>query len=166
MNISFSTRSWGIIFTALSATVLAAVFISQYGFGFHPCHLCLLQRIPYYISTVMGMLLIVLADRKTIATMLLWLLALCFAGGMGLAIFHVGVEYKWWTYNSGCSGGNIFQSGSTADILKALKSAPVIRCDERVPFLFGMTMAFYNALTSAGLTLLALFALSCNSSRG
>ena len=152
-------RQAGILFTAISATVLAAVFISQYQFNFHPCHLCLLERIPFYISAGLGILLIVLAGNRQVAKVLLWLLTFCFAVSMGLAIFHVGVEYKWWTYNSGCSGGDIFKSGaSTADILKALKAAAVVRCDEQVPFLFGMTMAFYNVLTSAFLTLAALYA--------
>lgn len=153
-------RHWGSLFTVVSAAVIAAVFTSQYGFGMHPCHLCLLQRIPFYVAAVLGILLIIFGNRPKAARAIVWLLALCFTAGMGLAIFHVGVEYKWWTYNSGCSGDIAKKGSSAADILAALKAAPVVRCDDRVEFLFGMTMAFYNALTSAFLAVVALF-VSC-----
>lgn len=151
-----SYRHWGIAFTGISAAVLAAVFVSQYGFGMHPCHLCLLQRIPFYVSTALGLALIAAAGNPKIARVLTVLLGLCFAAGTALAIFHVGVEYKWWTYNSGCAGNIAKKGRSAAEILAALKAAPVVRCDDRVVFLFGMTMAFYNALTSGALTLIAL----------
>lgn len=149
---NLSLRHWGMIFAAICAAVIAAVFISQYGFGLAPCELCLYQRIPFYIGFAASLLLIFTASKPRIAYGLLAILALCFLSGGALALFHMGVEYKWWTYNSGCTSGSIFGKGaSTADILAALKSAAVVKCDDRVEFLFGMTMAFYNVLTSAAL---------------
>ncbi len=155
-----SLRHWGLFFTAVSLAVIAAVYISQYGFGMHPCHLCLLQRIPFYISAVLGVGLITFSGNQKIARILLSLLLVTFAAGTYLAVFHMGVEYKWWTYNSGCTGGSAFKAGaSVEEMMAALKAAPTVRCDERVTFLFGMTMAFYNVLTSVGLTVLSGVAL-------
>jgi len=111
-------------------------------------------------------LLIAFADRKTLARILLVLLVLAFMASFGLALFHMGVENKWWTYASDCAGGDMFKPGASAeDILAALKRAPVARCDEKVDFLFGMSMAFYNVLTSAFLAVIALYGLVKSSRR-
>lgn len=161
-----SMRLWGIIFTAITAAVIGAVFVSQYVLHMPPCHLCLIQRVPFYVALVFGVLLIVFANHPKTARVLLGLLALTFIISMGLGIFHFGVEQKWWTYDSNCTGGNAFKPGaSVQEMMAALKAAPVVKCDAAIPFLFGMSMAFYNALSSAGFALVALFA-SRNARRG
>lgn len=154
---ALSLRHWGIIFFGICAAVIAAVFISQYGFGMPPCELCLYQRVPFYIGLVASFLLIVTASKPRLAYVFLGILALCFISGTALATFHMGVEYKWWPYNSGCTASIFGKGSSTADLLAALKSAPVVKCDERQEFLFGMTMAFYNVLTSVFLLLVTFF---------
>lgn len=151
-------RHWGMVFFGISAAVIAAVFISQYGFGLAPCELCLYQRIPFYIALAASFLMIVTASKPRLAYVFLGVLFICFSVSTFLAVFHLGVEYKWWPYNSGCTASVFGQGGSTADILAALKAAPVVKCDERVIFLFGMTMAFYNVLTSVFLTVLTVVA--------
>lgn len=153
---SLSLRHWGMIFTAICVAVIASVFISQYGFGLQPCELCLYQRIPFYIGLALSLGLVAIASRPRFAYVFLALLALCFLASTALATFHLGVEYKWWPYNSGCTASIFGKGSSTADLLAALKAAPVIKCDDRVEFLFGMTMAFYNILTSAFLLLVTL----------
>lgn len=156
---TFSARQWGTIIAGICAAVIASVLISQYGFNFHPCHLCLYQRVPYYAAFGVASVLSIFGQNKKIARALLAVLIMCFIASLYLSTFHMGVEYKWWTYDSGCSSGNIFKPGaSTADILAALKAAPVIKCDDRVEFLFGMTMAFYNVLTSVFMIALSVFA--------
>jgi disulfide bond formation protein DsbB len=81
-----------------------------------------------------------------------------FAFETGLALFHMGVEYKWWTYASDCTASAIKSGMTVNDMLAALRKSPVVRCDERVPFLFGMTMAFYNMIAASVLAGLALVA--------
>ena len=36
----------------LSVTVLISAFIIEYGFGFQPCNLCLIERIPYGLAII------------------------------------------------------------------------------------------------------------------
>jgi len=156
----FTLRHWGIFFTVISTAVLAAVYYSQYVLKMAPCHLCLMQRIPFYVALALGILLTITANEKNIAKILLGLLAVTFICSTALAIFHFGVEQKWWTYNSACTGQSAFKPGaSVAEMMAALKAAPTVRCDQIVPFLFGMSMAFYNILTSAGLSVLAIIAI-------
>lgn len=153
-----SPREWGVFFFAVSAAVLAAVFISQH-FGFHPCKLCIWQRVPYALSAGLSLVLILSAGNKNASSTLYGLLAVVFLVGGAIAFFHLGVEYKWWEFHSDCTG-SAFKAGSSAeDFLARLKAAPTVRCDQRFPFLFGMTMAFYNILTSFGLMVASLFAL-------
>jgi disulfide bond formation protein DsbB len=73
--------------------------------------------------------------------------ALVFVAGVGLAFQHVGVEEHWW--KSACSTG----SGNIADMLQ--KIGPVVACDEKRPFLFGLTLATYNIFISGALAVLS-----------
>ncbi len=153
-----TAREWGMFFLVVSIGVLASVYISQ-SFGFHPCKLCIWQRYPYAISAVLSLGLILLATHKNMVSVFLFLLTVTFLIGGGIAFFHLGVEYKWWEFNSDCVGGAFKAGSSPDDFLARLKAAPIVRCDERIPFLFGMTMAFYNVLTSLALTIASVFAL-------
>lgn len=160
---TMTVRRWGVFFTSASLLILAAVFVSQYVFDMPPCKLCLWQRWPYAASVLAGVSLILAKERG--AKPILSLLTLIFLVSAGLALFHFGVENRWWVYASDCSS-NAFQSGaSPEEILEALKRAPTVRCDEVRPFLFGMTMAFYNMLASLGLAALSAYALSQSISR-
>ena len=166
---NLTTRHWGLFFTVVSAAVIAAVYFSQYVLKMSPCHLCLMERVPFYVAVILGAWLVVLAENKIAAKILLGLLVVAFLYSTGLSIFHFGVEQKWWIYVSDCTGQNTFKRGASIEEMRAaLKRAPTVRCDQAVPFLFGMSMAFYNILTSIGLSALAVIALitSRNAVRG
>lgn len=155
-----SRRQWGTGFAVVSLAVLGAAYFSQYVLGMQPCKLCLIQRIPYAVTTVLGIAILIFAARRSVAAVLFGLLAVAFLASTGLALFHFGVEQKWWTYASDCTGQNVFKPGaSVEEMMAALRRAPTVRCDEAVPFLFGMSMAFYNILVSAGLAFSAAYAL-------
>jgi disulfide bond formation protein DsbB len=152
-------RQWGTLYALTGAAILAAVFISQYGFNFQPCKLCIWQRMPYAAVLALGALM-VFTDNQKIAKALLFLIGVACLFNAGLAFFHMGVEYKWWEFASDCTGSGLYKPDATVEeMLAALKAAPNVRCDERLPFLFGMTMAFYNVIVSAVLGIVALLAL-------
>jgi disulfide bond formation protein DsbB len=159
-----STHQWGSIFATIAIAVLATVYISQIFFHMPPCHLCLIQRVPYFVALLLS-LLVIFIDQK-FGRILLWLLALTFAVSFALGLFHFGVEQKWWTYASNCTATNLFKPGaSVADMMAALKQAPVVRCDQSIPFLFGLGMAFYNMIASIAFTALALYAAANRNAR-
>jgi len=81
----------------------------------------------------------------------LWLLALAFLATAAIALFHVGVEYKWWQGFTSCTGG--ITSGMTPEELqKAIQDAPIVRCDEPAWTMFGISMAGYNILYALALS--------------
>lgn len=153
----FSLRSSapaGVLVAAGSAFALAAAWYFQLVVGLAPCPLCLDQRIPYYIGVPLGLVAFALAaaGHARVGRVLLALLALLMLGNMGLAIFHAGVEWRFWPGPTSCTGAPAAVTGS---ILSALKGANVPRCDEAAWRLLGISMAGWNALIAAALALVA-----------
>ncbi|MDG1154349.1 MAG: disulfide bond formation protein B, partial [Alphaproteobacteria bacterium] len=66
---------------------------------------------------------------------------------LGLAVFNTGIEFGFWTGLDGCSSNTELVTQTSA-LLNSLGNEAVIRCDEPVWTLFGISMAGYNALLS------------------
>lgn len=143
---------------AVSAAALTAALIGQYGFNLHPCHLCILQRIPYGIVIglgLIGMMLSVKFNAK-IGAIVIALCGAVFLVNSGIAFYHVGVEQKWWA-SSACSVPD-FATLSFEQIQQRIYDAPSVSCDA-VPWqLFGISMAGYNVILCFGLGIYALIA--------
>src|SRR5262249_49117486 len=93
-----------------AATILGAWFF-QYGLGLRPCPLCLEQRIPSYVAIRLAVIVAIAAARAAPRAAPRWLvtggLALIAAAmliGVGLGVYHAGVEWKWWAGPQDCSG--------------------------------------------------------------
>jgi len=78
--------------------------------------------------------------------------ALAFLIGAGLAFYHVGVEQHWLAGPTACTGGT-----SGADTVEALKAQLLgrqpVNCDEPAWRLFGVSLAGWNLLASAVITI-------------
>jgi disulfide bond formation protein DsbB len=87
---------------------------------------------------------------------LLAALAIAVSGAIG--VYHAGVEAKIFEGFTQCTA--LAKGGSTADLLKQITHAPLIRCDE-VQFRFlGISMAGWNAILSlSGAALILLMTL-------
>lgn len=145
-----SHKQLGVAAGAGSALLLAAAFTFQL-LGYAPCELCILQRWPHLAAAILAALMAVLGWRR-------WLALLGLAAALtafGLAVYHAGVEMRLWLGPQHCSGGvSGLASMSTQDLMAALEQAPVVRCDEISWQLFGISMAGWNAICSAGLAAL------------
>ena len=151
----FSPRLIALTAAAGSAALLIAALGFQ-ALGYAPCELCILQRCPHLAPVLTGLLIWRLGFSRWLA--LLGVIAALTA--TGLAIYHAGVEMKLWLGPQHCSGGVSGLAGmSTQDLMTALEAAPVVRCDEIAWSLFGISMAGWNAIISAGLSGLWLAAL-------
>jgi len=81
--------------TALAA--LAALGVAYYVQDFmllYPCPLCLLERWPYRIVILLG--IIAAVSPRAVARAVLLLAVLALLAGAATAFIHVGVEYHWW----------------------------------------------------------------------
>lgn len=144
------------------AVVAAATIAGAWAYqlaGYAPCELCLKERIPYYTGAPLAFVAYLLAARaKPVpARAILVLVALIFAAGTALAVYHSGVEFGWWPGPADCTG-DFTAAASTQDFLKQLQSVQVVRCDAVAIRVLGLSLAAWNAVISAVLAVAAIFA--------
>jgi disulfide bond formation protein DsbB len=149
------------IFASLSATALAAAFVSQYAYGLQPCVLCVYQRIPYGIVIALGILGLWFNRHPSgrAAPVFMGLIALTFLADAVIAFYHTGVERHWWkSFLEGCAVPNI--EGNITDVLAQIEATPPVRCDQ-IPWtdpVIGLSMANYNVIVCLVLAAVALYA--------
>jgi disulfide bond formation protein DsbB len=135
---------------ALSLATLLGAWFFQYALGYLPCHLCLEQRIPYYIIIPLSLLVALAARRRMPRTLvasglaLLGLAALC---GAALGAYHAGIEWGFWAGPSDCTG-SLWDLKSGGSILDQLDSIHVVPCDKAAWRFLGISLAGYNTLIS------------------
>ena len=112
---------------AAAAALGAAVAMERWG-GLAPCALCLLERWPYRIAVVLGVLALI--TPGWIARPLLILIALTVAADVVIAAVHVGVEFQWWPSPLPECAAPHFSGGSIADRLSSMPARPAKPCDD------------------------------------
>ena len=153
-------RTAPLAIAAIGATAIGGALIFEHVFGLQPCPLCLEQRIAYYVSIPLAVLLafgisvgaarkVLLAGFVVIAAGMLW--------NAGLGVYHSGVEWGWWPGPQDCSGP-VNSLGSAGNLLKKIESIRIVRCDEVQWRFLGLSLAGYNVLISLALAALALWA--------
>lgn len=136
-----------------SAALLAAALWFQYVRGLAPCEMCHWQRWPHFVAVVAGLAGLASLRRPGLASGFVLVAVAALVVTAGLGVFHVGVEHHWWAGPQACSG--TIPKGLTPDQLKKyLFAARMVRCDEPAWMLWGISMAGWNAITSAALAAL------------
>lgn len=79
---------------AAALIALGVAYFAEYGLRLAPCPLCLVERWPYRITALLGLLAALTPPR--LARVLLGLAALVLFVGAAIAFTHVGVEQGWW----------------------------------------------------------------------
>lgn len=140
----------GLLAALGSAALLGGALYFQYGMGLAPCEMCHWQRWPHMVAIVAGLLALASFawPRLALVFALIAITALLVTSAIG--VFHVGVEYRWWQGPQACSG-NIPRGLSAEQLKKYLFGARMVRCDETVWSLWGLSMAGWNTLLSAAL---------------
>lgn len=133
---------------AVSVISLAMALTAEHVFGLAPCILCIYQRVPFVITSVLALAGLGLSFKKPLYTAIpIALSAFAFLVNSGLAFYHSGVELKWWiSVFDGCHVSAI--AGSSENLLKAIQSAAAVPCDE-IPWIdpvIGLSMANYNTV--------------------
>lgn len=147
---TISDRNLGVLAGAGSAGLLIAALGFQ-AIGYVPCELCILQRWPHLVAAIIAVVVLVVSNNPIWR----WLGALATATACGIAFYHVGVEQGWWEGPTACTGTiRDLATMSTQDLMTQLQSAPVVRCDEPQWYFLGLTMAAWNAICSAILTVI------------
>jgi len=151
-------RLWALV-SSLAMLAIAHAF-ETFG-GMAPCALCLRAREVYWAAATVALVGMLVARMRAGARWR-WVfdaaLAAIFAFGVGLAVYHAGVEWKWWPGPTACSGGaGGVSAGQMADLLQGAKIQPPA-CDKAAWVFLGLSMAGWNAVASLVLTVLSLLA--------
>ena len=139
-----------------AVTILGAYYF-QYVMGLRPCPLCLEQRIAYYVSIPLAVVVAVAAGRgapRGVGAAALGIITLAMLFNSGFALFHAGVEWKWWPGPQECSGP-LTDLSTGGDLLSSLTNLTIVRCDEAAWRFLGLSLAGYNVLISLALAAVA-----------
>jgi disulfide bond formation protein DsbB len=161
--IALLRRNWPLAALLASALVLAAAHAFEWA-GYAPCALCLRQREVYWGAMAVAAVALVLPyvwRNPLLPRTMCAFLGVAFLAGLGVALYHAGVEYKWWAGPTGCSGTSL-SFGTPESIAKAAegKRIIVVPCDEaawRDPVI-SLSMAGWNVLISGALAAFSFYA--------
>ena len=128
----------------VSIIALVSAFFIEYILEHQPCNLCVLERIPYFLTII-----IVLLNYKFIQfeRFFILLLAIIFLAGTILSLYHLGIERGFIQESLVCdlkSGSNLL---SKEEILKQLQEKSV-SCKDVTFKIFGLSLTSYNIFIS------------------
>src|SRR6059058_1337241 len=131
----------------LPLALLAGAFGSQYFGGLYPCEMCWWQRYAHIAALGIAALAFTAPAPSSRSRALTLLAALAIAVSGGIGVYHAGVEAKIFQGFTVCTG-TVHPGASTADLLKQITHAPLVRCDEVQWSFLGISMAGWNAIIS------------------
>jgi len=141
------------IVAMVGLATIGGFFFFEYGLGLPPCHLCLEQRMSYYVAVPLAGLLWLGAGHGASRKVLLLgfvVIALVMLWNSGLAAYHAGVEWKLWLGPQDCTGP-INKLGSVQNLLNQLQSINLVRCDVASWRFLGISLAGWDVPLSLGL---------------
>ncbi len=138
--------------TIMSAGLLLGAHIFEW-LGYAPCELCLDQREAHWTAlgiAAAGLFAVWVIKAPIAAAAAVGAVALVYAVSTGLAFYHTGVEYHFWPGPQSCASSS---AGLDVQAMAAALSEKVSppSCDAPAWRMFGISMAGYNMLLSAGL---------------
>ena len=127
----------------LSILILGTAFIIEYFFGYMPCNLCKIERIPYGLSII---ILIVNYNFKGNQIFYSVLLMLIFSFSIIISIYHLGIEQGFFEESSVCATKNL-NLLTKEEVLKSLNEL-IISCKDVAFKIFGLSLTSYNIIMS------------------
>ena len=147
MKINHNQIVFGLFF--FNILILISAYYIEYILKVPACSMCIYQRIPYFLSTV---IILVFFFKKIDFKKLIIILFLFTLINTGLSFYHIGIEQSFFSELNTCKIDN---NVSTAkDLLNQLKSKGVISCKEVGFTIFGLSLATINFIVN---TILIMF---------
>ena len=139
------------ILAIISLTIISALII-QYWLGHQPCKLCIYERIPYFLSIL---LLIKILLFKKYEKITLFILFLIFIASAVLAFYHFGIEQGFFSESFVCKAGDLSGTLSKEQLLEQLNKYN-ISCKEVSFRVLGLSLATINTILSIILSVIFL----------
>ena len=139
------------ILAIISLTIISALII-QYWLGHEPCKLCIYERIPYFLSIL---LLIKILLFKKYEKITLFILFLIFTASAVLAFYHFGIEQGFFNESFVCKAGDLSGTLSKEQLLEQLNKYN-ISCKDVSFRVLGLSLATINTILSIILSVIFL----------
>ena len=139
------------ILAIISLTIISALII-QYWLGHEPCKLCIYERIPYFLSIL---LLIKILLFKKYEKITLFILFLIFTASAVLAFYHFGIEQGFFSESFVCKAGDLSGTLSKEQLLEQLNKNS-ISCKDVSFRVLGLSLATINTTLSIILSVIFL----------
>lgn len=139
------------ILAIISLTIISALII-QYWLGHEPCKLCIYERIPYFLSIL---LLIKILLFKKYEKITLFILFLIFTASAVLAFYHFGIEQSFFSESFVCKVEDLSETLSKEQLLEQLNKNS-ISCKDVSFRVLGLSLATINTILSIILSVIFL----------
>ncbi|MDA0871097.1 MAG: disulfide bond formation protein B [Proteobacteria bacterium] len=147
MKINHNQIVFGLFF--FNILILISAYYIEYILKVPACSMCIYQRIPYFLSTV---IIVVFFLKKIDFKKLIIILFLFTLINTGLSFYHIGIEQGFFNELNTCK--DEINASNTKDLLSQLKSKGVVSCKEVGFTIFGLSLATINFIVN---TILIMF---------
>ena len=143
------------IILLFSFVALISAYFIEYVLGHQPCNLCLIERIPYGLSIVLIITILVLKKNQKF---LVLLLILTFIFSLAISFYHYGIEQGFFQESSVC-GVRIFNEIITKEDLLRQLNEKTVSCKDVTFRILGLSLTSINIVISLIfiITLLKIF---------
>ena len=136
-------KYWFYFVGLLSSSAIGTALIAEYYFYLEPCKMCLKQREPYYAMIILFLVFITLRWQTKIWFFLGVQILTIY--GLFYSLWHVGIENKFLSGPSGCSGG-LELTNNVTNLKEQIMSKAVVNCEDVAWSIFGFSAATINSL--------------------
>ena len=138
-----------IIFAVILLAIISALII-QYWLGHEPCKLCLYERIPYFLSILLLIKILLFKKNEKITLLILSLVFVC---SSALAFYHFGIEQGFFSESLVCEAKDLSKTLSKEQLLEQLKQNSV-SCKDVSFRILGLSLAAINTIFSLFLSVI------------
>ena len=135
--------SFKLIF-AVSFLSLVFAYSIEYILGYQPCNLCLIERIPYWLSIILITINFIFKKNDKFLILLLMLL---FFFSFIISIYHFGIEQGFFDESTVCGLQNTTKIISKEEILKQMQER-TISCKDVTFRILGFSLTTINIFLS------------------
>mgnify|MGYP000199230579 CR=1 FL=1 len=132
------------IILGISVISLGSAYFIEYVLNYKPCNLCLIERIPYFTSTIIIFLSFYL---KKFEKFIFIFLSIIFLVGTIISFYHFGIEQGFFEESFVCTLINEINILNKEDLLKDLQKT-IVSCKEVKFKILGLSLATINAILS------------------
>ena len=143
------------IILLFSFVALISAYFIEYVLGHQPCNLCLIERIPYGLSIVLIITILVLKRNQKF---LVLLLIITFIFSLAISFYHYGIEQGFFQESSVCGVRDFNENITKEDLLRQLNEKTV-SCKDVTFRILGLSLTSINIVISLIfiITLLKIF---------